>query len=80
MHVVEQHHDRLFSREVAQHDGECLADVRRRDAHTPRPVEPGRSSKHPAEVGDIPAAQADHILVSAVPQVTVQKLRPESKR
>ena len=80
MHVVQQHHNRLFSREVAQHDGECLADVRWRDVHPPRPVEPGGSSKNAAEVGDIPATQAYHLVVRAVPPVTVQKFRPESKR
>ena len=79
MHVVQQHDNRLFSCEVGQDDGECLADVRRWDVHPPRPVKPGRSSKNTAEVGDIPAAQAHHLVVRAVPQVAVEELCPEPK-
>ena len=80
MHVVQEHDHRLFSCEVRKHDGQCFTNVRRRHVQPPRPVKPGRSSKNAAEVGHIPAAQAHHLVVGAVPKVAVEEFRPQPKR
>jgi hypothetical protein len=80
MHVVEEHDDRLFSCEVRKHNGQCFTNMGRRDVQPPRSVKPGRSPKNAAEVGDISAAQAHHLVVGAMPQVAVEELSPQSKR